>query len=110
MDAIGMMQSGNLLGAFAYLGFSFFVGYSMGFASKKVLMVAVFIMGVFFSGVLLLQYQGIIGGVDWNVMDDKYRGFMVWLMPTLQAFGAFAVAQIPTAVSGGAGLYMGFRK
>lgn len=100
----------NLFSVFAIMGFSGFVGYAIGMALKKIMMVAVFILGIFFMGVSLLQYNGIIGGVDWGAMQAVYNSGASGLQAGGKAYLEWLVAQLPMAASATIGLLVGFRR
>jgi uncharacterized membrane protein (Fun14 family) len=100
----------NLFNIFAIMGFSGFVGYAIGMALKKVMMVAVFILGIFFMGVSLLQYNGVIGGVDWGVMQAIYNSGASGLQAGGKAYLSWLVAQLPTASAATVGLLVGFKR
>jgi uncharacterized membrane protein (Fun14 family) len=100
----------NLFAVFSTIGFSTFVGYAIGMALKKVMLIAVFILGIFFMGVSLLQYHGLVGGVDWNALQALYVGGAHALQSGGRAYLEWLVAQLPIAASATIGLLVGFKR
>jgi uncharacterized membrane protein (Fun14 family) len=59
--------------AAATMGGSFFVGILIGYALKKVIKIAVVIVGIFLAGLAYLQYQQ-IANINWNKLQTISEG------------------------------------
>jgi uncharacterized membrane protein (Fun14 family) len=62
------MNVENLSSITATIGGGFFAGALIGFALKKVLKILAIVVGLFFSGLVYLQYQQIVN-INWNKLQ-----------------------------------------
>ena len=74
------------------IGGGFFVGVLVGYALKKVIKVLAIVVGLFFAGLVYLQYQQILS-VNWNKLQVVSQGAVSTL--------ANATTQIPSLGSSG---------
>jgi len=91
------------------LGFSFVVGFSIGYAISGFLKVALFVSGAAFLLLFGLQYAGLID-VNWQGMSGAYDGFVTWLQPHMGNFKEFISSQLPASGTATAGLLMSLKR
>jgi len=91
------------------LGFSFFVGFSMGYAVRSFVKVSLIGIGLMLLFLFGLEYFGLIT-VDWVAVEGKYDGLMGWLQNEFGSFQNFVTGALPSAASGMGGLVLGFRR
>jgi uncharacterized membrane protein (Fun14 family) len=91
------------------LGFSFVVGFSIGYAAAGFLRLTVFILGSIFLLLFALQYIGLIH-VNWGGMEGFYDSFILWLKPHIGSFKDFITGNMSSSVLASAGLWMGFKR
>jgi uncharacterized membrane protein (Fun14 family) len=92
------------------LGFSFFIGFAIGYAARSFLKILILVIGVVALGLFALHYFGVIEGVNWGGVEDAYDDSMPWIKEQTQSFVAFIQGYLPSAASAGAGLFLGFRR
>ncbi|MEM7229773.1 MAG: FUN14 domain-containing protein [Planctomycetota bacterium] len=90
------------------LGFSFFVGFCIGYAVRTFVKVSIIGIGMILLILFGLQYAGLID-VDWNAFQDRYDGIMGWLRAETETFSQFVKGSLPSAGAVAAGLVFGFR-
>jgi uncharacterized membrane protein (Fun14 family) len=91
------------------LGFSFVVGFAMGFAARQFLRITMVTAGIALLGLFGLQYAGLIE-VNWSSIEGHYDAAFAWIATQTEGFREFVTGQIPSATSAAAGLWVGFRK
>jgi uncharacterized membrane protein (Fun14 family) len=91
------------------LGFSFFVGFAIGYAVRTFVKVSVLAIGAMLLLLFGLQYAGIIE-VRWTVMEGHYDSIVAWLQGQTASFGDFITGYLPSTASAAFGLVVGFRK
>jgi uncharacterized membrane protein (Fun14 family) len=89
-------------------GFSFFIAFTIGFALRSFLRIALVAVGLLALAVFGLQYAGLLN-VDWAAMSERWDGLLAWLGPQVSSFQAFITGQLPSAATATAGLYAGWR-
>lgn len=89
-------------------GFSFFIAFTIGFALRSFLQLALVAVGLLALAVFGLQFAGLLS-VDWTAMSDRWDGLLAWLGPQVSSFRAFITGQLPSATTATAGLIAGWR-
>ena len=90
--------------------FSVFAGWSIGFALKTFLRIALAIIGVILLAIFALQYIEIIPGVDWDRVAELFRLGISKLKDEGTTFFNYILQQLPTAAAAAAGFYFGFNR
>jgi uncharacterized membrane protein (Fun14 family) len=90
-------------------GFSFFVGFALGYATRTFLKVLLIAVGTFAVGLFLLSYGGFVT-VEWNAIDGAFEQFTEGVKVQAGAFRTFIAGSLPNAGLAGLGMYSGFRK
>jgi uncharacterized membrane protein (Fun14 family) len=91
------------------LGFSFVVGFSVGYAAAGFLRLTLFVFGSVCLILFGLQYAGLIQ-VNWAGMEGLYDTFIAWLKPHIGSFKDFITSNLSSSALAGAGLFVGFKK
>jgi uncharacterized membrane protein (Fun14 family) len=91
------------------LGFSFFVGFCIGYAVRTFVKISIVAIGFILLVLFGLQYFGIVD-VDWNAAEGRYTAVMEWLKAETSSFTTFVKGSLPSAASVMAGLVFGFRR
>ena len=93
MDVGQSIQTGNWLALFTYMGFSFFAGYVIGFATRTFLKFAFFLAGTILILLFLLQYNNLID-VKWEAFENIYNALIGWISPHLGGLKGFITANL----------------
>lgn len=109
MDVGSSIQAGNWIALFTYMGFSFFAGYVIGFATRTFLKFAFFLAGTALILLFVLQYNDLIH-VKWDAFENLYNGLIAWISPHLGGLKNFITANLSSAAMAGLGLFWGFRR
>lgn len=94
---------------FLKMGFSFFVGFSLGYALRKFLQIALFGAGVFFALMFVLSYAEFVV-VQWQVIDLAFQSMVDNLGSQLTHARAFVTGALPQAGLASLGLVAGYRR
>lgn len=73
MSTLEHIQQGHWLAAMSFISFSFFAGWSIGFAVKTLLKVILLIFGLIIGAIVLLQYAEILPEVNWDRVSEIFR-------------------------------------
>lgn len=95
--------------AFFRYGFSFFIGFGVGYAVRAFLKLTMLFVGLVALAIFLLQYGGFVT-VQWDALDKSFETLMSSAKQQLSAFRSFITGSLPNAGLGALGLYAGFRK
>lgn len=85
-------------------GFGLVAGYAIGIALKKILIFFMFFMGIILFAVIVLQYNGLIGSVNWEAMSAAFDSFAASGREGMGNLFHFAIQNIAGAAAGTAGL------
>ena len=96
-------------GGFFKLGFSFFAGFSVGYAARAFLKIALIGCGIAFALLFVLQQADFVS-VDWGKFDDLFSNLGGRLKGELERFQSFVTGTLPSAGLAGLGLVTGFKK
>ena len=91
------------------VGFSFFVGFTIAYALRSFLKLALLSFGFMFLVLFGLQYAGMIE-IKWALMERQYDGAASWLGEQTRSFAAFISGALPSAGAATTGLAAGFRR
>ncbi len=91
------------------VGFSFFVGFCLGYVFRIFLKIIFIVCGVVFLLLFGLEYASVVK-VDWTIINGYYDGFFVWLKPHASSFQEFVKSNLPSAGLATAGLLVGLKK
>lgn len=109
MDPQQSIEAGNWVALAAYMGFSFFAGFAMGFAIRTLLKIMFFVVGILFLVLFILQYNGMIH-VNWSSFEGSYNALINWISPHLGGLKNFITANLSSAAMAGLGLVWGLRR
>lgn len=109
MDPQQSIETGNWVALAAYMGFSFFVGFAIGFAVKTFLKIMFFVVGTLLLVLFVLQYNDMIH-VNWASFEGAYDGLIAWISPHLGGLKNFITANLSSAAMAGMGLFLGLRR
>ncbi len=109
MDVGESIQTGNWIALFTYMGFSFFAGYVIGFATRTFLKFVFFLAGTALILLFVLQYNNLID-VKWEAFENLYNGLIGWISPHLGGLKSFITANLSSAAMASLGLFWGFRR
>ena len=109
MDVGSSIQAGNWIALFTYMGFSFFAGYVIGFATRTFLKFTFFLAGTALILLFILQFNNLID-VKWDAFENLYNGLIAWISPHLGGLKNFITANLSSAAMAGLGLFWGFRR
>lgn len=91
------------------LGFSFVVGFCIGYALMVFLKVTAFAAGAIVLVLFGLQYAGVIE-VNWHGLAGYYDTFLVWLQPRVDSFREFVGSNLPSVGMAAMGLLVGLKR
>ncbi len=109
MDVGESIQAGNWIALFTYMGFSFFAGFVIGYATRTFLKFVFFISGTILILLFALQYAGMID-VKWDAFEGVYNNLITWISPKLGGLKGFITANLSSAAMASLGLFWGFRR
>lgn len=109
MDVGESIQTGNWVALFTYMGFSFFAGFVIGYATRTFLKIVFFLSGTVLILLFVLQYMGLID-VKWDAFENVYNGLIAWISPHLGGLKNVITANLSSAAMASLGLYWGFRR
>lgn len=88
------------------------IGFCIGFAIKKVIKLAMIVLGVFFGALVYLQSQGILN-IDWGRVEAMTQGAMTTILGS-DGLGStqMIIANLGIPLTGGmvAGFFLGFSR
>lgn len=94
---------------FMKLGFSFLIGFSIGYALSTFLKLTAIVVGVLALFLFGLQYAGVIT-VDWGSMENIYNNFIAWLQPQIDTFKDFITSNLSSSALAAVGLAVGLSR
>lgn len=103
------IQAGNWVALFTYMGFSFFAGFAIGYATRTFMKFMFFLSGTVLLLLFGLQYAGLID-VRWEAFENVYNSLIAWISPHLGGLKNFITANLSSAAMAGLGLFWGFRR
>lgn len=104
------IQQGQVIAALAIMSFSFFAGWSIGFAIKVLFKVMLFIFGAIIASIIALQYAEIIPAIDWIRVEVLFRSAVGAATEGSANLFNFAKQAVPGTAAFIAGAWMSWRK
>lgn len=90
-------------------GFSFVVGFCIGYALAVFMKLTVFAVGLLVLALFGLQYGDVID-VNWHSIQAHYDAFLAWLQPRASGFRAFITGHLPSVGMAALGILTGFKR
>jgi uncharacterized membrane protein (Fun14 family) len=90
-------------------GFSFFVAFCVGYATRSWLKIAMMLLGTFFLGVFVLSYASLLE-VNWTTLDAWWDQLVGHVQAQSASFHTFLTGSLPNAGLATLGLYTGFKR
>jgi uncharacterized membrane protein (Fun14 family) len=91
------------------LGFSFVVGFAIGYAVSGMIRVALFFAGIVLLILFGLQYTGIIE-VSWGEMEKQYNSLVERIIPMITEFKNYIAEHLSASSMATLGLITGLRR
>lgn len=89
-------------------GFSFFVGFCIGYALRAFFKISAIVLGVIFLALLGLQQVGFVE-IDWAALSDAWDVLVERLSGEFGGIREFLTGSLPSAALAGLGLFTGFQ-
>ncbi|MEM9382681.1 MAG: FUN14 domain-containing protein, partial [Planctomycetota bacterium] len=86
-------------------GLSFFLAFCVGYALRAAMKVTMILVGLIVLATLGLQQVGVIESIDWTRAEEFWDSLTANLGEHFQSLGKFVSGSLPTAASGGVGLF-----
>lgn len=90
-------------------GFSFFIGFCVGFALRAFFKISALAVGALALALFLLSYAGVVS-VDWETLGGWFDRARVALGEELASFRTFVAGSLPSAATASLGLFSGFKR
>jgi len=94
---------------FLKMGFSFFVGFAVGYVLRTFLKLTLLIAGVIALALFGLQQAGLVE-VQWDRMGEMFDALIGHVREQASGLQTLLTGSLPAAGLGGLGLFTGFRK
>ena len=100
---------GDLSPLLTKLGFSFVVGFAVGYVLLFFLRAAALLAGLVLAALFGLQYAGVVQ-VDWPSIETNYESAFGWLLPRFDALRTFLLENLSSSGSAALGLLSGLMR
>lgn len=100
---------GDLSPLLTKLGFSFVVGFAVGYVLLFFLRAAALLAGLVLAALFGLQYAGVVQ-VDWPSIETNYESALGWLLPRFDALRTFLLENLSSSGSAALGLLSGLMR
>lgn len=100
---------GDLSPLLTKLGFSFVVGFAVGYVLLFFLRAAALLAGLVLAALFGLQYAGVVQ-VDWPGIETNYESALGWLLPRFDALRTFLLENLSSSGSAALGLLSGLMR
>ncbi len=91
-------------------GISFFLGFCMAYAIRTFFKISALFIGgaalLFFA----LQHFGLVPGIDWSQMDQKFQSVVTSVGQQLGNFKTFIEGHLPSSAAATAGMFTGWKR
>lgn len=94
---------------FMRLGFSFVVGFCVGYALRAFLKLSLIVAGTVVIAIFVLSYADLLD-VNWSGMQEHYAALAGRVRQELSDFTTFVRGALPSTGLAGFGLFAGFKK
>ncbi len=91
-------------------GLSFFVAFCIGYALRTFLKGTMLVVGVVALAVFGLQKAGLIGEINWAKAQGYWDDLTANIGEQFESLKTFVSGSLPSAATGSAGLFAGFRR
>ena len=91
------------------LGFSFFVGFSLGYAVRTFFKFTIVAIGMMLFMLFGLEHAGLIE-VHWSAFEGRFDSITQWIEQQTGGFRAFVTGQLPSGGTALAGLVVGWTR
>ena len=91
------------------LGFSFVVGFSIGYVLLIFLRTTAFIAGLVILALFGLQYLGVLY-VNWNNIETNYNSVLSWVLPRAENFREFITSNLSSSGMAAMGILTGLTR
>lgn len=99
----------ELLPFFTEASFFGLIGFGLGYASRKIIKLALVFAGLFFLGLQGLVQAGIVESVDWGKLIDTLNQF-VFNLKENPDLGSWVTDRVPTAGALATGYFIGLKR
>lgn len=100
---------GDLSPLLTKLGFSFVVGFAVGYVLLFFLRAVALLAGLVLAALFGLQYAGVVQ-VDWPSIETNYESALGWLLPRFDALRTFLLENLSSSGSAALGLLSGLMR
>ena len=100
---------GDLSPLLTKLGFSFVVGFAVGYVLLFFLRAAALLAGLVLAALFGLQYAGVVQ-VDWPSIETNYESALGWLLPRFDALRTFLLENLSSSGSAALGMLSGLMR
>jgi uncharacterized membrane protein (Fun14 family) len=90
-------------------GFSFFVGFCIGYALRTFFKISAVAFGLVFLAIFGLSYAGILD-VHWSSFESLFDSLMARVSSEAESFKGFITGSLPSAGLAAFGLFTGFKR
>ncbi len=95
---------------FFRLGLSFFVGFTIGYALRSVVKMALIGFGLVFLALFALQYFAHVEIINWHALDGVFQTLVDRVKDEATRFQSFVTGSLPSTGLATLGLFTGFKK
>ena len=103
-----MVEQDVLTAVLFQMGGGAVLGFATGYATKKVLKLALLVLGLFTMGLLYLQYKGIVD-VNYDALASMVENTINATTATASGIKTHVIANMPFAASFIAAFWIGFK-
>ena len=102
-------QLGDLSPLLTKLGFSFVVGFAVGYVLLFFVRAAALLAGLVLVALFGLQYAGVVQ-VNWPSIETNYESVLGWLLPRFDALRTFLLENLSSSGSAALGMVSGLMR
>lgn len=100
---------GDLSPLLTKLGFSFVVGFAVGYVLLFFVRAAALLAGLVLMALFGLQYAGVVQ-VNWPSIETNYESVLGWLLPRFDALRTFLLENLSSSGSAALGMVSGLMR
>ena len=100
---------GDLSPMLTKLGFSFVVGFAVGYVLLFFVRAAALLAGLVLAALFGLQYAGVVQ-VNWPSIETNYESALGWLLPRFDALRTFLLENLSSSGSAALGMVSGLMR
>ncbi len=110
MSTLEHIQQGHWIAALSIMSFSFFAGWSIGFATKALFKILLLVCGVIIAAIIALQYAEVIPTVDWGRVSELFKSASAATRESGTNLFNFAKQTLPSTATFIAGAWFAWRR